>query len=121
LSHRRRIAVLITRAAYGSNLSKGALEATLAASIFDQDLSVVFTEDGVYQLLVGEAAETLGLANYRVQLADLPDYGIDKIYIDSESASQRGISPQDVLSVADWISHTQISEIFNRSDHILSF
>ena len=61
----KKITFIITRAAYGSSLGQSALEVILATAIFDQHVSVIFTEDGVFQLLEGENTKKLNLRKRR--------------------------------------------------------
>jgi tRNA 2-thiouridine synthesizing protein C len=117
----KRLTFVITRAAYGSSLGQNALEAILATSVFDQPVTVIFTEDGIYQLIARGNTEKLRLKDYRRNFLELPSYGVEKIYIDETSALQRGIAKDDLLPVAEWVDQDQLTALLSNTDHILTF
>ena len=113
--------VLINQAPIGCRSGQNAVDAILAISIFDQPVAVIFTEDGVYQLFTGQSIEKSGPKEYRHQFQDLATYGVENLYMDSDSAKQRGIDESDLLLKPDWVDHHQISRILLESSHILTF
>ena len=56
----KRILFLATAAPYASAQPLEALEAMLVAGIFDQEVSVLFKGEGLYQLLKGQDGAALG-------------------------------------------------------------
>ncbi len=87
------------RAPYGSGYGAEALDALLAASAFEQDLSVVFLDDGVYQLKRGQQPDTLGFKHYTRTFSALGDFGVERLYVDRISMSDRGLTAVDLIEV----------------------
>ncbi len=47
----KKLLFISRHAPYGSSLARDALDAVLASSAYDQQLSLLFMDDGVFQLL----------------------------------------------------------------------
>ena len=54
------------RAPYGTIYALECLEVVLIAAAFDQDVSVVFVDDGVYQLKKSQDTNAIGMKNCKV-------------------------------------------------------
>ena len=70
-----------------------ALEAALVASVFEQQVAVLFREDGVRQLVSHTDEEATGTNELTLKetIAMLADYGIEAIYVCSRSLKERKI------------------------------
>ena len=102
---------------------------------FDQDVSLVFTDDGVYQLMKNQNTEGIGMKNFSATYSALGDYEVKKVYIDKESLEERGLSLSDLQelvwedededyaekSLINLVSRSELSEIMNNQDVVLSF
>jgi tRNA 2-thiouridine synthesizing protein C len=107
----------------------------LIGAAFEQDVSVVFVDDGVYQLTKGQNTESVGMKNFSPTYNALGDYDVNKIYVDKESLDERGLSLDDLLELKyededdDWaekesiqvVSRKEIGEIMDQSDVVFSF
>ena len=60
----------------------------LVSSVFEQATSVLFMDDGVYQLL--------GLETRKSSLKALPTYEVSDLYVAASSLASRGIAPEGV-------------------------
>ena len=84
------------RSPYGTIYALESLEVVLIAAAFDQDVSIVFADDGVYQLMKGQNTEEIGMKNFSPTYAAIGDYDNKKIYIEKESLEERGLSKDDL-------------------------
>ena len=120
---------------YGTIYALESLEVVLITAAFDQDVSLTFTDDGVYQLMKNQNTEGIGMKNFSGTYAALGDYEIKKVYIDKESLEERGLSVSDLQELV-WedededyaekssislVSRSELSEIMNNQDVVLSF
>ena len=69
------------KAPYGTIYALESLEVVLIAAAFDQDVSLVFADDGVYQLTNNQSTDEIGMKNFSPTYSALGDYDINKIYI----------------------------------------
>ena len=81
---------------YGTIYALESLEVVLISAAFDQDVSLTFTDDGVYQLMKDQNTDGIGMKNFSSTYAALGDYEIKKIFIDKESLDERGLSLADL-------------------------
>ena len=76
--------------------AKETIDLILVSGVFEQDVSVLFLDDGVYQLV--------GLGERQSPLKALPTYGVEAIHVAAHSLAERGIDIADgalAVSVAD--------------------
>ncbi len=120
---------------YGTIYALESLEVVLIAAAFDQDVSLVFVDDGVYQLMKGQSTEEIGMKNFSPTYSALGDYDIKKIYIEKESLEERGLSLDDLQDLKyededdDWaekdsihlVSREELAEVIDQQDVVFSF
>ena len=120
---------------HGTIYALESLEVVLIAAAFDQDVSLAFIDDGVYQLKKGQDTKSIGVKNFSPTYNALGDYDISKIYVEKESLDERGISRDDLLDLKyededdDWAekdsirvaSRREMADIMAAQDVVLSF
>lgn len=84
------------RAPYGTIYAWESLEVVLIGAAFDQDVSLAFVDDGVFQLTKGQNTAAVGMKNFSPTYAALGDYEVKKVYIEKESLEERGLSLDDL-------------------------
>jgi tRNA 2-thiouridine synthesizing protein C len=84
------------RAPYGTIYAWESLEVVLIGAAFDQDVSLAFLDDGVFQLTKGQNTAAVGMKNFSPTYAALGDYEVKKVYIEKESLEERGLSLDDL-------------------------
>jgi tRNA 2-thiouridine synthesizing protein C len=123
------------KAPYGTIYAWEALEVVLIGAAFDQDVSVMFLDDGVYQLTKGQDTKGIGMKNFSPTYRTLGDYEVKKIYVDRASLEARGLSQEDLVEIAwedfeteeeidnivEVVDSARVSELMNESDAIFSF
>jgi tRNA 2-thiouridine synthesizing protein C len=123
------------KAPYGTIYAWEALEVVLIGAAFDQDVSVMFLDDGVYQLTKGQDTKGIGMKNFSPTYRTLGDYEVKKIYVDRASLEARGLGQEDLVAIAwedfeteeeidnivEVIDSARVSELMNDSDAIFSF
>ena len=135
MSNIKKFCYLNRKAPYGTVYAWEALEVVLIGAAFDQDCSVVFVDDGVYQLVKGQDTADLGIKNFSPTFSALGDYDIKKIYIEKESLEERGLSLDDLQHLVwededeDWaekdsiivVTKDELAKVLDEQDVILSF
>ena len=123
------------KAPYGTIYALESLEVVLIGAAFDQDVSLAFVDDGVYQLTKGQQTDAIGMKNFSKTYTALGDYEVNKIYIDKESLEERGLSLDDLQPLVwededdDWaekdsitlLSRAEMADLFEEQDVVLSF
>jgi tRNA 2-thiouridine synthesizing protein C len=84
------------KAPYGTIYAWESLEVVLIGAAFDQDVSLAFIDDGVFQLVANQSTTDAGFKNFSPTYAALGDYDITKIYVEKESLEARGLTLDDL-------------------------
>lgn len=123
------------KAPHGTIYALESLEVVLIGAAFEQDVSLAFVDDGVYQLLQNQDTAGIGTKNFSPTYRALGDYDVNQIYVERESLEQRGLSKDDLMPLTwededdDWaekdsiqvISSDEMAAIIEQQDVILSF
>ena len=109
------------KAPYGTIYALESLEVVLIGAAFEQDVSVAFIGDGVYQLAKGQDTRGLAVKNFSPAFGALEDYDVNKLYVDRESLLARGLNEDDLLVPVKVVSASEMAEIMDGQDVILSF
>ncbi len=87
------------RAPYGTIYALEGLEVVLIGAAFDQDVSMAFIDDGVYQLKKGQDTSAAGVKNFSPAYRALGDYDVTRLYVERESLERRGLTVDDLLEL----------------------
>jgi tRNA 2-thiouridine synthesizing protein C len=109
------------RAPYGTIYALEGLEVVLIGAAFDQDVSLVFVDDGVYQLKKGQDTKECGMKNFSPAYRALEGYDVEKLYVERESMEARGVTEDDFIVPAEVLSAAQLAELMEQQDVILNF
>ncbi|MEN8178781.1 MAG: sulfurtransferase complex subunit TusC [Pseudomonadota bacterium] len=123
------------RAPYGTIYAWESLEVVLIGAAFDQDVSLAFLDDGVYQLLKGQDTSDVEMKNFSPTYNALGDYDVTKLYVEKESLEERGLTLEDLMPLTyededdDWaekdsirvVSRAELADIMDEQDVHFSF
>lgn len=109
------------KAPYGTIYALESLEVVLIGAAFEQDVSVAFLGDGVYQLAKGQDTRGLEVKNFSPTFGALEDYDVTKLYVEEEALQARGLSAADLVVPVQVVSTQRMAEIMEEQDVILSF
>lgn len=87
------------KAPYGSIYALESLEVVLISAAFEQNVSLAFLDDGVYQLAKGQDTKGIGMKNFSPTYRALGDYDITKLYVSKESLEERGLTVDDLMDL----------------------
>jgi len=107
-------------APYGQEQPQLCLDMALASAVFDQQVNYVFLEDGVFQLLSSQNAESSNSKTIGNALETLDLYGIKNIFVDEISLSQRNLQQSDLIIDAKIVPRSTISELIDRSNTVFN-
>jgi len=123
------------RAPYGTIYALESLEVVLIGAAFEQDVSLAFLDDGVFQLTKGQNTDGIGIKNFSPTFRALGDYDVTKLYVEKESLEERGLSADDLQDIIyededdDWeekpsiriVSRSEMADVMADQDVVLSF
>ncbi|MCW8899216.1 MAG: sulfurtransferase complex subunit TusC [Gammaproteobacteria bacterium] len=135
MSDAKKFMYINRKAPYGTIYAWESLEVVLIGAAFDQEVSLAFVDDGVYQLMKGQDTSEVGIKNFSPTYSALGDYDVNKIYIEKESLEARGLTLDDLQHLVwededeDWaekdsirvVTSAELAELFDTQDIVLSF
>lgn len=109
------------KAPYGTIYALESLEVVLIGAAFEQDVSMAFTDDGVYQLKKGQNTKAIGVKAFEKTYGALEDYDVTKLYVDQESLTARGLTADDLCVPVEVMSRAELGKQMEAQDVVLSF
>ncbi|WP_069470370.1 sulfurtransferase complex subunit TusC [Candidatus Marithrix sp. Canyon 246] len=112
------------KAPYGTVYALESLEVVLIGAAFDQDVSLAFIDDGVYQLKKDQNTSVdagAGMKNFSKTYRALEAYDVEKLYVDKKSMDERGLSVDDLLVDVEILDEAKMAEMMGQQDVVLSF
>lgn len=117
----KQIGITLSHAPYGKNLAHEAIDAILAFGAYDQNITLIFTGDGVLQLLPEQNAAAIEQKSIAKQLSAFALYGIESIYACEKSLADRGLNSQQLATAVSVITPDAIGKLLRQQDQLLSF
>ncbi len=123
------------KAPYGTIYALESLEVVLVGAAFEQDVSLAFIGDGVYELTKGQKTSGIGMKCFAPTYSALGDYEVNKIYVEKESLDERGLTLADLQHLV-WedededyaekdsirlVSRKELADVLDEQDVVLSF
>lgn len=131
----KKILYVQRRAPHGTIHGLEGLEVALIGAAFEQQVTMAFVDDGVYQLISGQDTRELGSRNYSATFGALGDYDVGAMLVEQASMELRGLKQSDLVRVwsdpeadeGDAVNLVQVVDsdamrrVIEQSDAILSF
>jgi tRNA 2-thiouridine synthesizing protein C len=108
------------KAPYGTIYALESLEVVLISAAFDQDISLVFMDDGVYQIAKNQDTEAINMKNFSRTYRALDGYDVEKLYVERESLEARGLNEDDLLVDVKILSSVELGKLMNAQDVVIT-
>tara|TARA_Y100001970_G_scaffold294214_1_gene448651 strand:- start:948 stop:1331 length:384 start_codon:yes stop_codon:yes gene_type:complete len=109
------------KAPHGTIYAHEALEVVLIGAAFEQDVSMAFIDDGVFQLKKDQNTDQIETKNFTKTYSALEMYDVEKLYVEKESLEERGLSEKDLSVEVKVIPSSEMKELIEDSEVILNF
>lgn len=123
------------KAPYGTVYALESLEVVLIGAAFEQDVQLLFMDDGVFQIAKGQDTSESEMKNFSPTYSALGDYEVTKMYVDKQSLEERGLTIDDLIPLTyededdDYaekdsiilVSREEIAALMEEQDVVLSF
>ena len=135
MSNTKTFVYINRKSPYGSVYALESLEVVLIAAAFEQDVKLVFMDDGVFQLTKNQDPADIGMKNFSKTYAALGDYDVNQIYVDEQSLKERGLTLDDLQPLVyedeedDWaekdsvtlVNREELADVIESADVLLNF
>ena len=109
------------RAPHGTVYAHEALEVVLIGAAFDQDVSLAFIDDGVFQLKKDQDTSEIYTKNFSKIYSALEMYDVEKLFVEKESLESRGLTEKDLSVDVKVINSNEMKKLMSDSEVVLNF
>lgn len=121
MSETKKFMYVNRKAPYGTVYALESLEVVLIGAAFEQDVSMAFLDDGVFQLTKGQDTSGSEMKNFSPTYRALEMYDVEKLYVSRESLEARGLTEADLIVDVQVMGADEIRDLMEEQDVILSF
>ena len=109
------------RAPHGTIYAHEALEVVLIGAAFEQDVSLAFIDDGVFQLKKDQDTSDIHTKNFSKIYKALEMYDVEKLFVEKESLEKRGLTEDDLSVDVKVINSSEMKKLITDSEVIFNF
>ena len=109
------------RAPHGTIYAHEALEVVLIGAAFEQDVSLAFIDDGVFQLKKDQDTSDIHTKNFSKIFKALEMYDVEKLFVEKESLDKRGLTEDDLSVDVKVINSPEMKKLITDSEVIFNF
>jgi len=115
---------------YRNSKAQEGIDAAMAASVFDQSITVLFMDEGVWQLHNHQqsrgikleiAHEKVERKNIAAQLESFPLYGIKEIYVDGRALKKFALPKKELILNPALANDKKIRSLIASHDVVLTY
>jgi tRNA 2-thiouridine synthesizing protein C len=103
-----RILLLLRQAPYANARPLEAIDVAMVAAAFELPVTVLFADEGVWQLLAGQDGSALHTRTQSKVLSALPHYDVTDLCVCAESLARAGLRAEDLVLPARPLTRTDI-------------
>lgn len=106
---------------YSTSSGSEALEAVLSGANFEQELSLLFIYNGVFQLKKSQETKESLMNPYTKTFLALDDFGVNNVFVHDLSLLARGLESQDLMIPAKVLSAEEIASLIACQYRVFTF
>jgi len=122
----QKIMYVVTQSPYSNSAGQEALDALLIGAAFEQEVSVLFIHNGVFQLknqqsTAHESSEISSIKQFTKTYKALEDFGVENVYVDSLSMASRGLDESQLMMSVTLLDSEQVSSLLAQQFRVFTF
>lgn len=117
----KNIAIINSKAPFSSTYGKDSLDVALIFASFEQEVSLFFQGDGVYQLIESQNGKLISVKDYLKTFSAFEFYDIEKVYVCQKSLTERKLPDDFHIEGVQVLSSTNFALTLKQHKHILRF
>jgi tRNA 2-thiouridine synthesizing protein C len=85
------------------------------------DVAVAFVDDGVFAIAQGQESSRLGVKALGKTYPALPDFEIERFYVDERSLAERNLTLDDLVITPEPLDAAALARLLEEQDAVLPF
>ncbi|MFQ6372398.1 sulfurtransferase complex subunit TusC [Shewanella sp. YIC-542] len=115
------IAIIFKQAPHGSADGREALDLALMGATYEQQIHLVFIDEGVLQLLQGQQPELIGCKDYVATFKALDLYDVASVSVSQSAMDDFQLHNMPLIYPANVVDDAQIRQLLEQVDEVLVF
>ncbi len=111
---------LVRQTPYSGSLAAEVIDAMLVTGVFDQQVSVLFKDAGVLQLVADQQGGLLGRRSIGRMLGALPEYDINALFVCAASLQRYHLSESELCLPLQVVSKDEQKILLAEQDVVMS-
>ncbi|MFT4924881.1 MAG: tRNA 2-thiouridine synthesizing protein C [Phenylobacterium sp.] len=116
----KKIAIINRQSTFNHPTPRESLDLALIFGAFEQQVTVIFIDDGVYQLLANQNPELIDTKDFLSTMKTFELYDIEHIVASRDDMTCRGIADKPLSMDVALLANSQIAQLLNTFDHVLN-
>jgi tRNA 2-thiouridine synthesizing protein C len=112
--------LICRRAPWGGPAAREALDIALAGGAFDLPISLLFLDDGVFQLQSGQQPAAVQQKDLTANLQALPLFGVEALYASASDLQRRGLTAAKLALAVTELPDTELPTLLHRHDLVIT-
>ncbi len=97
------------------------LDAVLAAAAMDIPLSMLFIDEGIFQLKNQKQSSAIQMRDYTKTYGALADFGVESFYVEALSLSSRGLELAELMLPCEVLETSAVNDLIAKHDQVFTF
>lgn len=114
-----KIAVLVTSLPLDGIAARESLDLIFALAAVDHQVSVIFSDDAVYQLVNADESTELLVKDFRRSFKLFELYDIENLYLCAESLRQRQLQANALVLDVQPLENSELSQLLYTQHHVI--
>jgi tRNA 2-thiouridine synthesizing protein C len=116
---KKRFLFVMQRGPHGGCYAREALDLLLTSAAFEQEVSVLLLDEGVFLIKSGQRPERINSADIAQLFLSFDIYDVQPLYVEQDSLSERGIEPEGLILPVTLVPRSGVGELISRHDRIV--
>jgi tRNA 2-thiouridine synthesizing protein C len=113
------ILFIFNKPPYGGEQSKEALDMALAHAAFDEKVSLLFIDRGIWNLVDDQMPKIVGIREFTRLFKGLSLYDIEDVYLCETALESNKLSLEQLMIVPELVSQQHVQELISKHDRVL--
>lgn len=112
--------IISRQAPWAGPTSREALDIALAGGAFDLPISMLFLDDGVFQLAPDQRPATVEQKDLQANLQALPLFGVESLYAGKRSLTERGLDSDTLTLPVQTLDDEALRSLLQTHDQVIT-
>lgn len=117
----KKITIIFRHAPHGSAKGREGLDFALLSASFEQEVSLIFADEGVLNLIPQQAPETIGAKDFLAAFKALPLYDIESVYACQQSLADYQLDESALAIPLDVKTPKEIGVLLTQADEVFVY